>query len=95
MAVEFNHEYVDVARAEFYKVYVDTETPEEFVGSEESYAGDRLRIYATDWDYETPNIFHSNEEFERWMNATMAYIYEGIEFAMPDLFKEGKQICIS
>ena len=78
MAIRFDRDYVDIAREEFHKVYVDDETATEFIGSETGYVGDRIRIYVTDWEYETPETFRTNEEFMKWMNDFIFGFY-GLE----------------
>ena len=85
MAIKFDKEYVNVARKEFCKVYVDRITPESVIGSSRAYIGDRIRIYMTGWYYENPIIFKTNEGFKKWLREYLNTSYEGIEFAKPVL----------
>ena len=82
---KFNKRYVDAARREFHKVYIDRTTPDKVIGSETKYTGDRIRIYETSWYYEEPVIIKTNEEFMRWLEQELDTIYDGIEFAKPVL----------
>lgn len=65
----FDKTLIDEARKLFFRVYVDTETPEMYIGSLSGYAGDRVRIYATSWDYEEADGFRDND-------SLAAFIYE-------------------
>ena len=85
MAIKFDKKYVDVARKEFYMVLVDKETPEQYIGSLTGYAGDRIRIYASEWHYDEPVIFRSNAAFKKWLKEELDAGYDGIEFLKPAL----------
>lgn len=67
----FSKELVDVARAMFSKVYVDEETETGYSGSETSCEGVRVRIYVSDWYYESPEICRSNAELCKFINETV------------------------
>lgn len=64
-APKFDAELIREARSRFYLVLVDKETEAEYIGSETAEDGDRVRIYATSWEYEAEEIAHNNEELRR------------------------------
>lgn len=65
--MKFNKNLIDKARQLFHKVYVDLETPEKFIGDDKGYIGDRVRIYATGWQYEVAETFRDNESLEKFI----------------------------
>ena len=77
----FSKDLINIARGLFPLVYVDTETETEYIGSLSSYAGDRIRIYATTWFYEDPDIIRTDEELKQYINEYMEEMKTlGIEF---------------
>ena len=85
MSVKFDRKAVDLARTEFYRVYVDKITDAEIIASETAYKGDRIRIYTTDWFYEGEQIFRSNREFKAWFRKYLDDMYYGLEDIKPAL----------
>ena len=59
---KFDKELIDNLRKICYRVYVDKETPEQYIGSLRGYTGDRVRIYIDGCDYEEAVICHTDEE---------------------------------
>ena len=61
---QFNRNLIDQVRRMFYAVYMDEETPAEFIGHTEGYTADRVRIYQTGWEYENPETARTDEELQ-------------------------------
>lgn len=72
--VQFDPELLKEARQMFYKVYVDNLSDDgtQYVGSETATKGVRMRVFVTDWDYETEEVFRSNEELEAFIKQCKA-----------------------
>ena len=68
---EFNHDLIERARAMFYRVYADKETPTTYEGSTTEYSADRIRIYPSGWEYEHEIIARTDEELESIINEYM------------------------
>ena len=67
--IEFDHELLEISRYFFYAVYNDTLSADgvQYSGSECGTRGNRLRIYISGSEYETPEIIHSNTELYNFM----------------------------
>ena len=67
--IEFNPELLEIARYFFYAVYSDTLSADgvQYSGSECGTRGNRLRIYISGSEYETPETVHSNTELYSFM----------------------------
>ena len=72
--VQFDPELLKEARQMFYKVYVDNLSDDgtQYVGSETATKGVRMRVFVTDWNYETEEVFRSNEELEAFIKQYKA-----------------------
>lgn len=64
---KFALELLKQARSLFYLVYVDRMSEDNvyFIGSETETEGVRVRIWFTDWEYETETIVYNNEELAK------------------------------
>lgn len=64
---KFDLELLKQARSLFYLVYVDrmSEDNTYFIGSETETEGVRVRIWFTDWEYETETTAYNNEELAK------------------------------
>lgn len=64
---KFDLELLKQARSLFYLVYVDrmSEDNAYFIGSETETEGVRVRIWFTDWEYETETTVYNNEELAK------------------------------
>lgn len=78
--IEFNPELLEIARYFFYAVYSDTLSADgvQYIGSECGTRGNRLRIYISGSEYETPETVHSSAELYNFMvkNILNAEDYE-------------------
>lgn len=73
----FNKNYVQIARRLFNTVYIDRITDTEVIGSKSRYDGDRIRIYRTDWEYESEIIIRDNEELKKLLTEEITdWLYE-------------------
>ena len=59
---QFDRELIEQARRMFYAVYMDEETPAEYIGHKDGYTADRVRIYPTGWEYENPETARTDED---------------------------------
>lgn len=71
--MRFDKQLIDLARSYYDTVYVDKDTGGEYIGSKTSYTGDRVRIYATDFYYETPDTIHSNNELYEYIASDESF----------------------
>lgn len=64
---KFDLELLKQARSLFYLVYVDRMSEDNvyFIGSETETEGVRVRIWFTDWEYETEITVYNNEELAK------------------------------
>lgn len=64
---KFALELLKQARSLFYLVYVDRMSEDNvyFIGSETETEGVRVRIWFTNWEYETETIVYNNEELAK------------------------------
>ena len=67
--IEFNPKLLEIARYFFYAVYSDTLSADgvQYIGSECGTRGNRLRIYISGSECETPETVHSNAELYSFM----------------------------
>lgn len=71
--IEFNPELLEIARYFFYSVYIDALSADgvQYIGSECGTRCNRLRIYISGSEYETPKTVHSNAELYNFMIASI------------------------
>ena len=76
----FNAKLLDILRANCHKVYVDkiSEDGYQFIGDENSYIGNRIRVYITDFEYEEPDIIKENSELKNYVENQLLYIIEEV-----------------
>ena len=76
----FERKLLNEAADLFYIVYVDEETESGYIGHSpgETDTGCRVRIYVTNWEYETPKILRSNQDLRDFLEefkSDMKYIW--------------------
>lgn len=72
--VWFNQDFLDEARSIAHKVYVDILQDGTYQGYEDRAVGCRVRIYMTDWEYDTPYTLYNNDELAEFLVKQQSFL---------------------